>query len=70
MVASLQQALTNTTKHHKGRPIQPIVWTRHNAFVDRWIDYTAKYGLGYSISGGDMAVLFNDATTLSTVDQK
>ncbi|KAI8335194.1 kinase-like domain-containing protein [Chlamydoabsidia padenii] len=73
MISYLRKALENKNyfmDRHKGTPIRPINWTRHNAFVDRWIDHTRKYGFGYSISDGEMAVLFNDTSTLSTWDKK
>ncbi|GAB5588554.1 Cell cycle serine/threonine-protein kinase cdc5/MSD2 [Umbelopsis nana] len=35
-------------------------------FVDRWVDFTVKYGLGYSLSDGSDGVYFNDSTTLTT----
>jgi hypothetical protein len=40
-------------------------------FIDRWVDFTLKYGLGYCLSDGSNGVYFNDATTLVTkVDRK
>ena len=30
----------------------------------KWIDYTAKYGLGYVLSDGSIGVFFNDATKI------
>lgn len=33
-------------------------------FIDRWVDFTIKYGLGYCLSDGSDGVYFNDATTL------
>ncbi|KAJ2962684.1 hypothetical protein NQZ79_g2275 [Umbelopsis isabellina] len=35
-------------------------------FIDRWVDFTHKYGLGYCLSDGSNGVYFNDATTLVT----
>lgn len=37
-----------------------------NVFIDRWVDFTHKYGLGYCLSDGSNGVYFNDATTLVT----
>jgi hypothetical protein len=42
------------------RTLAPVV------FVDRWVDFTVKYGLGYSLSDGSDGVYFNDSTTLTT----
>ena len=35
-------------------------------FIDRWVDFTVKYGLGYCLSDGSNGLYFNDATTLVT----
>lgn len=32
--------------------------------VQKWVDYTSKYGLGYILQGGLVGVYFNDATKL------
>ena len=32
----------------------PTVW------VKRWVDYSSKYGLGYTLSNGACGVYFND----------
>ncbi|ORZ20504.1 kinase-like domain-containing protein [Absidia repens] len=72
LASALTKALLNKDSimaRRKGTPIEPIVWTKHNAFLSRWVDFTSKYGLGYSISDGEMGVLFNDSTTLSTFDE-
>ena len=31
-------------------------------YVDKWVDYSAKYGLGYLLSDGRVGVYFNDAS--------
>ncbi|KAG2183842.1 hypothetical protein INT44_008853 [Umbelopsis vinacea] len=33
-------------------------------FIDRWLDYTAKYGLGYCLSDGSGGIYFNDTSNL------
>ncbi|KAG4302335.1 hypothetical protein PCK1_001607 [Pneumocystis canis] len=33
-------------------------------FIDKWVDYSNKYGLGYQLSNGSIGVYFNDSTTL------
>jgi hypothetical protein len=35
-------------------------------FIDRWVDFTTKYGIGYCLSDGSDGIYFNDATTLIT----
>jgi len=37
---------------------QPIVW------VSRWVDYSDKYGFGYSLNDDSKGVVFNDVTKL------
>jgi len=36
----------------------PQVW------VKKWVDYSIKYGYGYSLSNSNVGVLFNDNTKL------
>ena len=36
----------------------PSVW------ITKWVDYSAKYGLGYSLSNQTTGVYFNDNTKL------
>ena len=36
----------------------PSVW------VKKWVDYSTKYGLGYSLSNGTTGVYFNDNTKM------
>merc|ERR1719391_710338 len=37
---------------------QPIVW------VSKWVDYSDKYGFGYSLNDDSIGVVFNDLTKL------
>jgi hypothetical protein len=32
--------------------------------IQRWIDFTTKYGVGYKLSNGNLGVLFNDETSM------
>ncbi|RKP11604.1 hypothetical protein BJ684DRAFT_2064, partial [Piptocephalis cylindrospora] len=34
-------------------------------FVAKWMDYSNKYGLGYELTDGSVAVYFNDATIMA-----
>ncbi|KAI9308489.1 kinase-like domain-containing protein [Cunninghamella echinulata] len=71
VVSTLDNALKNKDyfiTHRKGVPIEPIIWDKNNSFINKWIDFTTKYGLGYNISDGERGVLFNDTTTLITFD--
>lgn len=33
-------------------------------WVKKWVDYSAKYGLGYLMSNGSYGVFFNDSSKL------
>ena len=37
---------------------QPLVW------VSKWVDYSDKYGFGYSLNDDSIGVVFNDLTKL------
>ena len=32
--------------------------------IQRWIDFTTKYGVGYRLSNGNIGVLFNDGSSM------
>jgi polo-like kinase 1 len=38
--------------------VAPMVW------VSKWVDYSDKYGFGYSLSDESIGVVFNDLTKL------
>ena len=44
------KSILNTKLNKRG----PTVW------VKKWVDYSSKYGLGYSLSNGTVGVYFND----------
>lgn len=33
-------------------------------FVKKWVDYSAKYGLGYLLSDGTTGIYFNDSSKM------
>ena len=35
-----------------------------SVFVNKWIDYSNKYGMGYQLTDSTVGVHFNDKTTL------
>lgn len=37
---------------------------RSEIYVKKWVDYSTKYGLGYSLSNGSAGVFFNDNTKI------
>jgi hypothetical protein len=43
-------------------------WTEDNIFVSNWIDCTSRYGFSYRLSDGTLGLLYNDGSTITTVD--
>jgi polo-like kinase 1 len=35
-----------------------------NVFIVSWLDYCTKYGMGFAMSDGTIAVHFNDSSSL------
>lgn len=64
---SQQRILKDSTKNNyektprKGNEIQNI-----NVTVKKWIDYSSKYGIGYTLSNNMIGVYFNDSTKMLT----
>ena len=36
-------------------------------FVNKWVDYSSKYGLGYLLSSGIVGIQFNDNTKMISI---
>ncbi|KAG0180891.1 Serine/threonine-protein kinase plk1 [Apophysomyces sp. BC1034] len=68
MANTIDKALKNKTKASQTLMRTENPWCSENVFVDKWIDFTGKYGLGYELSDGTRGVLFNDRTTMTTND--
>jgi serine/threonine protein kinase len=63
--SSPKEPSRHTKTASMGCPRQPTspgirVW------VTKWVDYSSKYGLGYSLSNGDLGVYFNDSSKILT----
>ncbi len=41
-----------------------------DTYIKKWVDYSSKYGLGYSLSNGNCGVFFNDCTKIVYNHQK
>jgi hypothetical protein len=61
---SSKQLIRSTQRSRKKVDEEKILSTV--VFIDRWVDFTTKYGLGYCLSDGSDGIYFNDATTLVT----
>ncbi|KAF7725133.1 Cell cycle serine/threonine-protein kinase cdc5/MSD2 [Apophysomyces ossiformis] len=68
MANTIEGALKNKAKAPRAAVHTERPWCTENVFVDRWIDFTGKYGLGYELSDGTRGVLFNDQTSMTTND--
>lgn len=54
---SQQAEITRGAVISSGSPL-PAVW------VNQWVDYSKKYGMGYTLNDGRYGVFFNDATKI------
>ena len=66
----MARALRESLEEAKSRSPSPcnsldsIVWASSSVFLDKWLDFTSKYGLCYSLTDDTHGVFFTDATTL------
>lgn len=56
--ARSQKALKEVSPNH------PVRKDPEPVSVKKWIDYSSKYGIGYTLSNGVMGVYFNDSTKI------
>ncbi|KAI8142710.1 kinase-like domain-containing protein [Fennellomyces sp. T-0311] len=70
MARVLKESLEEAKKADPGpcQTITDMVWTPSSVFLDKWVDFTAKYGLCYSLTDDTHGVFFTDATTLLSKD--
>ncbi|OBZ91180.1 Serine/threonine-protein kinase plo1 [Choanephora cucurbitarum] len=45
-------------------------WNHHNVFLQTWVDFSSSYGFAYRLSDSTYGCLFNDGSTLTTIDEK
>lgn len=43
-------------------------WHADNMFLQNWIDCTPCYGFTYRLSDGTMGVLYNDGSTMTSIN--
>ncbi len=53
----------STTNFNKNQIRQSLAQTSAT-FVKKWVDYSAKYGLGYLLSDGTTGICFNDSSKM------
>ncbi|KAG2217561.1 hypothetical protein INT45_006728, partial [Circinella minor] len=70
LTESLEEAKAKEISNITGQPIQDMDWTPSDIFMDKWVNFTAKYGLFYSLTDNTRGVFFTDATTLLTKDNE
>ena len=66
LTESLEEAKTKQISNVTCQPIQDMVWTPSDIFMDKWVNFTGKYGLFYSLTDNTRGVFFTDSTTLLT----
>ncbi|CAG9335439.1 unnamed protein product [Blepharisma stoltei] len=54
----------SSSSSHKTPSISSLSGEIKTPFVNSWVDYSSKYGLGYTLSTGSVGVYFNDATKI------
>lgn len=47
-----------------------FTWDGENVFIQNWIDCTPCYGFAYRLSDGTMGVLYNDGSTMTSVNEQ
>lgn len=61
---------SNNRSEYNGLPMEHVNWTSAHVFLDKWVDFSCKYGLGYSLTDGTRGAYFNDATSMTTQDDE
>ena len=56
----------NKAEDNKNTESSGAVKFENNIFVEKWVDYSCKYGLSYILSDGTVGVYFNDNTKMTT----
>jgi len=66
--AKSQRVLKDSTKGNSDKtPRKGVAEVTHtNVTVKKWIDYSSKYGIGYTLSNNMIGVYFNDSTKMLT----
>jgi polo-like kinase 1 len=62
VVASAVSSTARVSQHSGGG--SPELW------VTKWVDYSSKYGVGYTLSDGSLGVYFNDSTKVILVGNR
>lgn len=57
---------TCATKFDQDDLLQPVEGQEKCDLIERFVDFSSKYGLGYKLTNGSYGVLFNDSTKLIT----
>jgi len=58
-------AVDNKTPYILKKPvIKPSASPDSRVWVNKWVDYSSKYGLGYTLSNSSVGVFFNDQSKI------
>ncbi|KAJ3050871.1 Cell cycle serine/threonine-protein kinase cdc5/MSD2, partial [Rhizophlyctis rosea] len=63
MHRNLSAALAGSMSPGRPAPV-PAAIQPPDCYITKWIDYSNKYGLGYSLRDGSVGVYFNDSTSI------
>lgn len=57
---------TPVSRHQKtlSTPTPGLTTSGISTWVTKWVDYSSKYGLGYTLSNGGIGVYFNDSSKI------
>ena len=61
--------ISNVSRKKTVRDIPNVELEPPRIFVQKWVDYSEKYGIGYCLSDGCTGVHFNDSSKISRVGQ-
>lgn len=56
--------------HHGASVLESPFEQQAPILVQRWVDYTDKYGIGYKLTNGEVGALFNDQTSIRYCSDK
>jgi len=59
-----QSALTQNLSGTNNLPASDSTLQAPDIWVKKWVDYSAKYGLGYLLNNGEAGIFFNDSTKI------
>jgi len=62
----LQRGIDNLKRCKNLRHAEPISTNTIPVFINKWIDYSNKYGFGFQLSDGTVGIFFNDKSRIAS----